>query len=58
MFTFDTGIGRTLTEFALRVPRTAASAALLPNGQVAVFGGNAVSDESPAKSLELFFPQP
>lgn len=58
VFTFDTGIGHALNEFALRTPRTGASAFMLPNGQVGVLGGHAVEDESPAASVELFFPQP
>ena len=58
MFTFDTGIGHAQSEFALRVPRTGASAFMLPNGQVGVLGGDAVADELPALSVELFFPQP
>jgi hypothetical protein len=58
VFTFDTGIGHALREFALRVPRTGASAFLLPNGQVGVLGGDALSDEKPAQSVELFFPEP
>jgi len=58
VFTFDTGIGHALNEFALRVPRARASAFLLPNGQVGVIGGESIADEIPATSLELFFPQP
>ena len=58
VFTFDTGIGHGLNEFALRVPRTAASAFMSPNGQVGVIGGESIEDEIPATSLELFFPQP
>ena len=58
VFTFDTGIGHAQSEFALRVPRTGASAFMLPNGQVGVLGGDAVADELPALSVELFFPQP
>ena len=58
VFTFDTGIGYALNEFALRTPRTVASAFMLPNGQVGVLGGYTVADESPASSVELFFPQP
>ncbi|MEI9947806.1 MAG: hypothetical protein WDO74_02230 [Pseudomonadota bacterium] len=58
VFTFDTGIGHAQNEFALRVPRSGASAYLLPNGQVGVLGGYALDDEAPATSVELFFPQP
>ena len=58
VFTYDTGIGHALREFALRVPRTGASAFMLPNGQVGVLGGDALSDEKPALSVELFFPEP
>jgi hypothetical protein len=58
VFTFDTGIGHALTEFPLRVPRSAASAFLLPNGQVGVLGGDALADGTPAQSVELFFPEP
>jgi hypothetical protein len=58
VFTFDTGIGHALNEFALRTPRKQASAFLLPNGQIGVLGGTALEDASPASSVELFFPQP
>jgi hypothetical protein len=58
VFTFDTGIGHALIEYALRTPRTKASAFMLPNGQVGVLGGHAMADETPATSVELFFPQP
>lgn len=58
VFTFDTGLGHALNEFALRTPRNRASAFLLPNGQVGVVGGDAVSDGTAASSVELFFPQP
>jgi hypothetical protein len=58
VFTFDTGIGHAQNEFALRVPRTGASAFMLPNGQVGVFGGDALAGKTPAQSVELFFPQP
>jgi hypothetical protein len=57
VFTFDTGIGHALTEFALRTPRKQASAVLLPNGQVGVLGGLTIEDASTASSVELFFPQ-
>jgi hypothetical protein len=30
---------------------------MLPNGQVGVLGGDALSDENPAQSVELFFPE-
>jgi len=56
-FTFDTGIGHELNEFALRTPRIGASAILLPNGQVGVIGGDALADEAPAMTMEVFFPQ-
>ena len=58
VFTFDTGLGHALNEFALRVPRTGAAAVMLPNGQVAVLGGNALAGDAPALSMELFFPAP
>jgi len=59
VFTFDTGIGHALNEFALRVPRVGASAFMLPNGQVGVLGGYTLADaESPASSVELFIPLP
>ena len=58
VFTFDLGLGHELTEFALQTPRTGASAFLLPNGQVGVLGGDALADEAPASSVELFFPLP
>ncbi|HKO48920.1 MAG TPA: hypothetical protein VJV79_14410 [Polyangiaceae bacterium] len=58
VFTFDTGVGHALTEFALRVPRSGASAFMAPNGQVGVLGGDALADGTPAKSVELFFPLP
>jgi len=58
VFTFDTGIGHALNEFALRTPRKQASAFLLPNGQVGVLGGTALEGATPARSVELFFPQP
>jgi hypothetical protein len=58
VFTFETGIGHALNEFALRVPRTRASAFLLTNGQVGVLGGNALADDASESSMELFFPQP
>jgi len=59
VFTFDTGIGHPLNEFALREPRTSASAFMLPNGQVGVLGGYTLADpETAAPSVELFIPQP
>ena len=58
VFTFDTGIGHALAEVALRTPRSGASAYLLPNGQVAILGGETLADQSPAVTLELFFAQP
>jgi len=60
VFTFETRVGldHAMNEYALRVPRTGASAVMLPNGQVAVLGGDALSDDSPALTLELFFPAP
>lgn len=58
VFTFDTGLGHALNEFALRTPRTSASAFMLPNGQVGVLGGTTLDDDEAAPSLELFFPQP
>ena len=58
VFTFDTGIGHALNEFALRTPRKQASAFLLPNGQIGVLGGLALENGNPASSVELFFPQP
>jgi hypothetical protein len=58
LFTFDTGIGHALNEYALRTPRLGASAIRLPNGQVAVVGGDAVEGGAPAMTMEVFFPQP
>lgn len=58
VFTFDTGLGHALNEFALRTPRAGASALMLPNGQVGVLGGETLDDKTPAASVELFFPQP
>jgi len=58
VFTFDLGLGHELNEFALRTPRSGASAFLLPNGQVGVLGGSTLADETPASSIELFFPAP
>ena len=58
VFTFDTGLGHALNEFALRTPRAGASALMLPNGQVGVLGGETLEDKSPASSVELFFPEP
>jgi len=57
VFTFDPGIGHALVEFPLRTPRAGASAFLAPNGQVGVLGGTALDDDTPASSVELFFPQ-
>jgi len=57
VFTFDTGLGHAQNEIALRVPRTGASAFMLPNGQVGVLGGDALADKIPAMSVELFVPQ-
>ena len=45
-----------LTEVALRTPRTKASLAQFPNGQVGAVGGDAVADGSPATTLEAYFP--
>jgi hypothetical protein len=56
VFTFDSD--HTLNAFSLRTPRTGASAFLLPNGQVGVFGGYTLDDQTPVSSVELFFPQP
>jgi hypothetical protein len=58
VFSFDLGLGHELHEFALRTPRSQASAFLLPNGQVGVLGGDTLDDQTPAKSVELFFPSP
>jgi len=58
VFTFDTGIGHALHEFALNTPRTSASAFLLPNGQVGVLGGSELGSDTAAASVEFFFPQP
>lgn len=58
VFTFDTGIGHAMNEFALRAPRRLASAFMLPNGQVGVLGGLTLTDDAPTSSVELFFPQP
>ncbi|MEO6601004.1 MAG: hypothetical protein ABIQ16_14080, partial [Polyangiaceae bacterium] len=46
----------TLTEQALRTPRSQASATPLPNGQVAIVGGTELATGNPALSLDVFFP--
>lgn len=56
VFTLEKTIGYTLSEKPLRVPRSNASAALLPNGQIGVIGGDSIDDGSPASGIELFFP--
>jgi hypothetical protein len=45
-----------LVEQAFRERRAGASAALLPNGQVLVAGGDQPSSPDPVSSIELFFP--
>lgn len=45
-----------LTEVPLRIPRSAATLALFPNGQAGIVGGDALADGSPAQAVELYFP--
>jgi hypothetical protein len=56
LFTLSTTSDFALSEQPLRTPRRGASVAVFPNGQVGVFGGNALADGSPATSIELYFP--
>jgi hypothetical protein len=56
VFTLSTTSDFALSEQPLRTPRSGASVAVFPNGQVGVFGGDALADGSPATSIELYFP--
>ena len=56
-YLFDaSGDEPTLTEQNLRTPRARASAARLPNGQIAIVGGTELSTGNAALGLDVFFP--
>lgn len=48
--------GGALTFVPLRVPRSGATAVALPNGAIAVAGGTALADGTPALAVETFLP--